>query len=245
MAKSVFNQPHYVALSSKETPWLSRLIEQIKQTGMTLTNAIDVGCGPGHFSRVLHEAGINVLGVDGRASNVEAARIANPQIPFHEANVEDDVILTLGTFDLVLCLGLLYHLENTFLAIRNLCRITNGVLIGESRIAPSRKAILMLYEEGTTEDQGLNYIALVPSEACLVKMLYTAGFEFVYLSKRLPLHPDFGGHFSTVRVRTCFVASRLPLHVPDLIQAPNVTYHSNLWHRWWVRLVAPKARRLL
>ena len=43
-------------------------------------------------------------------------------------NVEDPQVRELGASDLVLCPGLLYHLENPFQAIRNLHALTARIL---------------------------------------------------------------------------------------------------------------------
>jgi SAM-dependent methyltransferase len=245
MQGSVFEQPHYTKISRSQEPWLVALLHAIRDAHPGLTTALDVGCGQGFFSGLLHRTGLRVQGVDGRGSNVEAARRQHPDIGFRQADVEDARLKELGRFDLVVCLGLLYHLENPFRAIRHLESVTGHLLIGETRIAPSRRAILMLYEEGHTEDQGLTYIALVPSESCLVKMLYAAGFGFVYLTRKQPNHPDFRSHLFTARRRTCFVASRTALRLPTLLLAPNPNYHVNLWRRALLRPIAETARRLV
>ena len=52
-----------------------------------------------------------------------------PNIPFYIANVEDSSIAHLGKFDLVLCFGLLYHLENPFAAMRKLYALTTKSLL--------------------------------------------------------------------------------------------------------------------
>jgi SAM-dependent methyltransferase len=245
MQGSVFEQPHYIKLSTSRELWLIELLHSLRNESHNLTTALDVGCGQGFFSDILHRAGMRVQGVDGRRSNVEAARGRYSDIPFSQADVEDPTLTNLGKFDLVLCLGLLYHLENPFRAIRSLESTTEHFLIGESRIAPSRRALLMLNEEGCTEDQGLNYIALVPTESCLVKMLYASGFEFVYLTRNRPNHPDYRNHLITDRARTCFVASRTPLQLSGLRLAPNRDYHVSLWHRAFVRPISQVLRRMV
>jgi SAM-dependent methyltransferase len=52
---------------------------------------LDVGCGDGHFCGELHEAGAQVLGVDGSRELLRIARERHPQIPF----VEHDLSLGL------------------------------------------------------------------------------------------------------------------------------------------------------
>lgn len=243
MHRPVFEQPHYVRISKRRESWLADVIGDIQQNGCEIQSAIDVGCGQGYFANVLNQLSLDVLGVDGREANTDAARSKYPHIRFVAADVEDPAISKLGDFDLVLCLGLLYHLENPFRALRNLEAITKHVLIGESRIAPSREPILVLYEEAQTEDQGLKNVALIPSETCLLKMLYSVGFRFVYLSRHLPDHPDFRSHLLTARARTCFVASKAPLALGGMVLATNVDYHVNIWRRWWARrLLGSKPR---
>ena len=56
---------------------------------------------------------------------------------------------------------------------------------------PNSKPMMDLLDEGTVENQGLNYVAFYPSESCLVKMLYRTGFPFVYRFKRLPEDKQF------------------------------------------------------
>lgn len=43
---------------------------------------LDLGCGPGWLSQQLHEAGAQVLGIDGSADLIKMARASYPGIPF-------------------------------------------------------------------------------------------------------------------------------------------------------------------
>jgi SAM-dependent methyltransferase len=99
-------------------------------------NLATAGCGVGFFAQILAEAGLNVCGFDGRAENVAEARRRYPEIPFEQADVQDRRILELGQFDLVLCFGLLCHLENPMLAIRHLRALAGKFLLVESMCLP-------------------------------------------------------------------------------------------------------------
>lgn len=83
-----------------------------------LKTALDAGAGVGFFSQTLADCGLSVRGFDGRTENVDEARKRFPHMPFEQANLEDHSVLRLGEFDLVLCFGLLYQLENPLLAVR-------------------------------------------------------------------------------------------------------------------------------
>jgi hypothetical protein len=97
----------------------------------------------------------------------------------------------LGGFDLVLCFGLLYHLENPLLAVRHLRPLTEKCLLLKSMCIPDDKPSILLREEPSESDQGLTDVACYPSEDSLTKMLYRTGFSFVYRLAPLPKHDDF------------------------------------------------------
>ncbi len=47
----------------------------------------DLGCGPGHVARYLHEHGVNVTGVDLSSGMVQQARELNPGIEFRQGDM--------------------------------------------------------------------------------------------------------------------------------------------------------------
>src|SRR5437879_3391017 len=173
-----FDQKEYRQLIEARGETIQRVVKRLKPA-LELSNAVDVGCGVGFFSQTLLECGLNVCGFDGRAENVSEARRRFPQIPFERGDIEERAILQLCRFDLVLCFGLLYHLENPLLAIRNLHGLTEKCLLLESMCLPGEKPSMLLRAEPRQEDQSLTEISCYPSEASLVKMLYRSGFRMV------------------------------------------------------------------
>lgn len=207
----VFDEPHYDRINSARADAVVRLLGDLSGS-LHLNTAVDLGCGLGYFSNFLQARGLVVTGVDGRDENTREAVRRYPQVKFVTGNVEDvGEMAGLGTFDLAICFGLLYHLENPFRAIRNLHGLTGQLLLVESMCAPGLNPSMELLDEFQAEDQGLNYAAFYPTEACLVKMLYRAGFRFVYSVTPLPEHPDFRVTRPRKRARSMLVASRAPL----------------------------------
>ena len=49
----------------------------------------DLGCGPGHIARFLHNAGADVFGLDLSPGMLEEARRLNPEIAFRQGNMLD------------------------------------------------------------------------------------------------------------------------------------------------------------
>jgi SAM-dependent methyltransferase len=179
-------------------------------------SALDVGCGVGNFSKFLSDLGFRVIGVDGREENVKEAQRRYPEITYRTADVEDLPAKEMGTFDLVLCFGLLYLLENPFRAIRNLHSLTGKALLIETMCIPNSGATMELLDEGHCEEQGLNFVAVYPSESSFIKMLYRAGFPFVYRFDRLPKHKLYTKTLWRKRLRTMLVASKVALTAPNL-----------------------------
>jgi SAM-dependent methyltransferase len=201
--------------------FIGQLLGSLRQQ-TDLVSALDVGCGVGYFSKFLLDAGLRVVAVDGREENIREGKRRHPQIDFRVGNAEELAVEELGAFDFVLCVGLLYHLENPFRAIRRLYSLTSKVLVVESMCAPGIQPSLQLVDESASEDQGLSYVAFYPTEACLIKMFYRAGFSAVYGFQKLPEHPLFQSTIWRRKERTMLVASKDTLRIAGLVPLPDV-----------------------
>jgi tRNA (mo5U34)-methyltransferase len=198
---------------------------------LQLKTAIDSGCGVGFFSQMLRECGLQVRGFDGRSQNVAEARARFPEIPFEQGDIENVNIRERGVFDLVLCFGLLYHLENPLAAIRNLRALTGKCLLLESMCVPGEKTGALLREEPRQDDQSLTDVAFYPSEATLIKMLYRAGFHVVYRVASLPDHDDFRETATHERRRTMLLASHFPVDFAGLRLCPETHDTVDPWSK--------------
>ncbi len=223
-----FDQREYRRLIEARGETILRVVTRLKPT-LELSNAVDAGCGVGFFSQTLAECGLNVCGFDGRGENVMEARRRFPHIPFEQGDIEGRAILELGRFDLVLCFGLLYHLENPLLAVRHLRGLTDKCLLLESMCLPEEKTSMLLREEPSQEDQSLSDVAWYPSEGSLVKMLYRAGFGKVYRVMPLPDHEDFRETTEHARRRTVLLASTEPIDVGGFRLIPEPQTAEDPW----------------
>lgn len=223
-----FDQAHYHALNPAREKAVRDVIAAIREE-CSLRTAVDVGCGIGHFSSMLRALGLEVLGLDGREGNLVEARRRHPGMEFRRFDAEDAALRDLGRFDLVFCFGLLYHLENPFAAIRNLRAMTGKVALVEGVCVPGRAASFVLRDEPATEDQGLRYVALYPTENGLVKMLYRSGFGHVYRFAIIPAHPNYAESWLQPRRRTIIVASTVELSTRFLRRAAEPVTEPDPW----------------
>ncbi len=230
-----FDQRPYRKLIAARAETIRRVAGKLKEA-LRLETALDAGCGVGFFSRTLEECGLNVCGFDGREGNVVEARKRFPHLPFETGDIEKRSILELGRFDFVLCCGLVYHLENPLLAMRNLRALTEKCLLLESMCIPEEKASMLLREEPRTADQSLTEMACYPSEGSLVKMLYRAGFAVVYRVTPLPAHDDFRDTPEHTRKRTVLLASCVPIDVAGFRLYPEPREEQDPWSKAAARL---------
>jgi FkbM family methyltransferase len=223
-----FDLKEYRQLIEARGETIQRIVTKLKPA-LGLSNAVDAGCGIGFFSQTLAECGLNVCGFDGRGENVAEARRRLPHIPFEQGDIEERVILELGRFDLVLCFGLLYHLENPLLAIRHLRGLTEKCLLLESMCLPEEKTSMLLREEPRQEDQSLTDVSCYASEGSLVKMLYRAGFGMVYRVIPLPDHEDFRETTEHARRRTVLLASSIAIDLAGFRLIPEPREAEDPW----------------
>ena len=123
-------------------------------------SCLDVGCSSGFFSLKAMDLGAaSVLGVDNgeQIRAIEQARFAadtlKVQADFQSLSVYD--LPQLGrSFDVVIFLGVFYHLRHPLLALEALRKVCSGTLILQTNAAPSDRRISEV--PGVSRDVRLN-----------------------------------------------------------------------------------------
>ncbi|MEE8525184.1 MAG: class I SAM-dependent methyltransferase, partial [Thermoanaerobaculia bacterium] len=90
---------------------------------------LDLGSLEGGLALEMARDGMEVLGVEGRRSNFEKCQLiadyfSLPNLRFLHLDVRELTPEKHGTFDAVLCCGLLYHLADPFSFLDSLARLT-------------------------------------------------------------------------------------------------------------------------
>jgi hypothetical protein len=237
-----FDQPSAMEFAGARAVFLDNFLAS--WTGPPLHTAFDAGTGVGFFAGHLAEHhGLRVTAQDARASNVAEAQRRHPSVEFFVGDVEDPALPARGTFDIVTALGLLYHLENPFRAVRSLAAMTRQVLVIESIIAPGRGARAWILDEFAGEDQAPNYVAWHLTETSIVKLLYRAGMPNVYRARFRPQHLQFRGNFFGRQARTFVLGSRSPLAPAQFERVPESFHY--LDRAYYLRLAGRAVLRPL
>ena len=162
---------------------------------------LDLGTRDGFFAFELERRGAEVVAVDYLAAEqtgfATVRELLGSGVRYLQENVYRLSAERMGSFDLVLFLGLLYHLPDPLLAlriVRGLCRdrlileshvIDHALLLPDGRFVPLRKVsrrlaqipLMQFYPRRSLYDDPTNYWG--PNLACLVAMLGESKFEVV------------------------------------------------------------------
>lgn len=120
--------------------------------GTTLpASAVDLACHQGWFSVQLAQRGVGrVIGLEARAEHVADARAMvaalglSGQIDIAQSDVHAIDVAHVGQHPLVLCFGLIYHLENPIGALRVARALTapGGVCLIETQVVPGLRGFV-------------------------------------------------------------------------------------------------------
>jgi tRNA (mo5U34)-methyltransferase len=152
---------------------------------LTGKRVLDIGAWDGWFTFEMERRGAEVLAIDRwdnpRFREMHAALRSNAD--YRQMNVYELSPAAVGRFDVVLFLGVLYHLKHPLLALERVCSVTKNFAAVESfaltdRFLPGigveEYSLLKFFERDGFGGQFDNWFAATPQ--CLVGMCRTAGF---------------------------------------------------------------------
>jgi tRNA (mo5U34)-methyltransferase len=182
--------------------------------------ALDIGAWDGWFSFELERRGARVMAVD--SAVVERFHIARELLGSRaEYRIADVCRLSpaeIGYFDIVMFLGVLYHLKHPMLALEKVCELATDMVCVESFVIddgadPAAKPVMEFYETTELCGQFDNWVG--PNAACLLAMCRSAGFARVHLESVL----DHRAHVTCYRRWPEFENPRKP--APYLVAVEN------------------------
>ena len=160
---------------------------------------LDIGAADGFYTFECERRGAQVTAVDVRGATESGFALARSLLGSKAKYIQGSIYgldpAFIGEFDLVLCLGVIYHLRYPLLALDNLWPLCKGQLIVESQICDryflnheqtpvqltdlcpqlAVASIAQFYPDIELGGDVTNWWS--PTELCLSQMLTTSGFE--------------------------------------------------------------------
>jgi len=149
---------------------------------LTGKRVLDIGAWDGWFSFEMERRGASVVALDSAKNTrlLEAKALLGSRIDYHIGDICRLTQKDLGTFDIVLFLGVLYHLKHPLLALENVCGMCRDMACIESFVtddSPDNIPVMEFYETAELRGQLDNWCG--PNVACLLAFTRTAGFARV------------------------------------------------------------------
>lgn len=183
------------------TPGVDYSAERLSRLGLPDdlrdTSVLDVGAWDGFFSFESKRRGARrVLATDhfcwsgpgwGSKAGFELARAAlSSGVEDQELDVLDLSPETVGAFDVVLFLGVLYHVRHPLLALERIASVTTGLLILDTQVelVRSGRPLMVFYPGRELADDPTNWWG--PNPRAVEDMLRDVGFGHVKLHSMFP-----------------------------------------------------------
>lgn len=152
---------------------------------LTGQRVLDIGTWDGWFAFEMERRGAHVVAVDNwdNPRFREMHAMVNSRVEYRQIDMYDLTPDRVGRFDIVLFMGVLYHLKHPLLALERVCALTSGMAAVDSFILREEhrpganldaRPIMEFYE--TTEFGGQTDNWVGPSLPCLLAFCRTAGF---------------------------------------------------------------------
>lgn len=169
---------------------------------LTGKRVLDVGTWDGWFAFELAKRGAEVVAIDtwdnSRFREMRRLLGLEARVDYRLMNVYDVSPETLGRFDVVMFMGVLYHLKHPLLGLEKVCSVTREMACVDSFVlrephTPNLefegRLVMEFFETDEFGGQTDNWVA--PSASCLAAFCRTAGFARAELVGNLPYSASF------------------------------------------------------
>jgi SAM-dependent methyltransferase len=220
--RAVAGSPYDVFLTPNALAINKARQEHLNSLGLEMSSkrVLEVGGGIGLHTPFFLERGCTVVLTDGNPQNLEEIRRRYKTLTSCVLDMEgDEPISGLGTFDLIYCYGLLYHLKNAERAIERLAEICTGQIMIETCVYPGTFDEILFVRDFVSNNQAISRIGCRPTRLWVLNRLRKY-FGYGYITKTQPDHTDFPTDWdcpdTNLLYRAVFIGSKSVLSNPML-----------------------------
>ena len=172
----------------KRKPFDCAILDEFAANVPDQAQACEIGCGPGHIARYLHDRGVSIRGIDLSEEMIKCARLSNPDITFQKGNM---LALDLPDASLgaIVCFYAIIHLGRADVtrALREM-----------NRVLQPGGLLLLSFHEGEGElfrqqwyDQPVSISVTLFEKTEMSGYLEAAGFEVTRITDRNPYEFEY------------------------------------------------------
>lgn len=182
LARAALSQPDGLFHHSYHD-WRARRIDKLLELyGVDYfagRSILELGCGHAEIGAFFADLGAHVLAVDGRAKNINYARLRHrnvPRLQLQLIDLEGD-FGALGTFDLIIHFGLLYHLRDVSAHLGRCFAMTDDMVL-ETVVCDSTDPDLLILrdENAALPEEALHGTGSRPSPFYVERLAAENGF---------------------------------------------------------------------
>lgn len=185
---------------------VTQIVSDLFEGGFESLRVLDLACLEGMYALEFARRGAEVVAIEGREANLEKARFAGRtlglDVDFRQGDVRELDRASHGEFDVVLCLGILYHLDHpdVFRFVEQMASVCRRALVVDTHVALQDEEdqehdghvyhghSLFEHEPSSTDEERLralwssldNPSAWAPTRPSLLSLLARSGFTSVY-----------------------------------------------------------------
>jgi tRNA (mo5U34)-methyltransferase len=177
---------------------------------------LDLGCNSGFWSLACIEIGADfVLGIDARKLHIDQAKfvfevkeIPKNKYQFIQGDIFKFNFKDFGNFDIVLCLGLLYHISKPISLLEIISKINNDILIIDTNLSHLPGSFLEIRQDDLDHSlSAINFpLVTYPTKLALIKMVHQFGYSIAILKPRFQNY--VGANDYKYRARRAFLCGR-------------------------------------
>jgi SAM-dependent methyltransferase len=139
---------------------------------------LDLGCGHGDLGGVLHRLGSDVTAVDARQEHLKVVAKKYAGVKIVKADLDGPWPFYGKTFDMILDLGLLCHINNFEAHLKAVCASTTFLVLETAVIDCNDPNFFHIQDDGKTADGSYNGVSTQVSAACIERILKNCGMTF-------------------------------------------------------------------
>lgn len=163
---------HYVEWRRRR---IAAIVDHYGQDFFRGKTLLELGCGYGDIGAAFADLGARVTCSDARVEHLDIVTRRWPELRTVQVNLNDD--WPFGQFDIILHLGLLYHLEPTHRSLRWSCQSAAHVVI-ESEVCDSSDSTTVVTTAEAGYDQAVDGQGCRPSPGRIERILVDEGMTF-------------------------------------------------------------------